>query len=80
MAFAMHLAGPQGQSTDGARLTERSRPVSYGRLAIELTIDRSKFCTKPFTLRGNQLLAVDTELLDYYCQDHSKDAIHAVRK
>ena len=82
MAFAMAPSASWNRRgnplTDAARLTERLRRVSYGRLGIELTIDDSQAYTKPFTLKLNQVLAVDTELLD--CQDNEKDAIHAVRK
>lgn len=62
--------------TDSARLTERFRRVNFGRLEIELTVDDSKAYTHPWTVTLNQILAPDTDLLDYYCQDNEKDAVH----
>jgi len=66
--------------TDAARMTERFRRVSYGRLEIELTVDDPKAYTKPWTVTLNQLIVLNTELLDYYCNDNEKDVQHAVGK
>jgi hypothetical protein len=62
--------------TDAATMTERFRRVNYGRLEIELTITDMKAYTKPWTIKLNQLIVPDTELLDYYCQDNEKDVKH----
>jgi hypothetical protein len=66
--------------TDAAKMTWRFRRVNYGRLEVELTVDDSKAYTKPWTVKLNQLLVLNTELLDYYCNDNEKDAQHAVGK
>jgi hypothetical protein len=66
--------------TDAARMTERFRRVNYGRLEIELMVDDPKAYTKPWTITLNQLIVLNTELLDYYCNDNEKDAQHAVGK
>jgi hypothetical protein len=66
--------------TDAAAITERFKRVNYGRLEIDVTIDDPKAYTKPWTVRLNQLLAVDTDLLDYYCMDNEKDAQHVTGK
>jgi hypothetical protein len=60
--------------TSAARLTERLRRVNYGRVEIELTVDDPKAYTRPWTVRLTQVLAPDTELLDYHCMDNEKDA------
>ena len=62
--------------TDAARITERFRRVNYGTLEIEMTIDDPKGYTKPWTIRVTQILAPDTELLDYICRENEKDAAH----
>ncbi|MBZ5577675.1 MAG: hypothetical protein LAP40_14025 [Acidobacteriia bacterium] len=66
--------------TEAAALTERFRRVNYGRLAIDLTVDDPKAYTRPWTVTLNQILALDTDLLDYYCMDNEKDAQHVVGK
>jgi hypothetical protein len=62
--------------TEAARITERFRRVNYGTLEIELTIDDPKAYTKPWTIRVTQILAPDTELLDYICLENEKDVQH----
>src|SRR5579883_1940192 len=62
--------------TDAASLTERFHRVNYGRLEIDLTVNDPKAYTKPWTVRLNQVLAPDTDLLDYFCMDNEKDALH----
>jgi len=66
--------------TDAANVTERFRRVNYGRLEIEVRVDDPKAYTRPWSAMLNQVLLVDTELLDYYCLDNEKDAKHAVGK
>jgi hypothetical protein len=62
--------------TDAAKMTERFRRVNYGRLEIEVTIDDPKAYTKPWTVKLNQAIILNTELLDYYCLENEKDAAH----
>jgi hypothetical protein len=66
--------------TDAARLTERYRRVSYGRIEIAVTVDDAKAYLRPWTATLTQVLAVDTELLDYHCMDNEKDANRLVGK
>jgi hypothetical protein len=62
--------------TDAARVTERFRRVNYGTLEIELTVNDPKAYTKPWTIPIKQILAPDTELLDYICLENEKDVRH----
>jgi hypothetical protein len=62
--------------TDAARVTERFRRVNYGTLQIEITVDDPKAYTKPWTIQVKQIIAPDTELLDYICLENEKDAAH----
>jgi len=66
--------------TDTAKITERFRRVSYGSLEIELTIDDPKAYTHPWTVKLNQLIVLNTELLEYYCLDNERDGTHMVGK
>lgn len=61
-------------------MTERFRRVSYGRLEIDLTIDDAKVYTRPWTVTLVQKIVLDTELLDYHCNDNEKSAPHMVGK
>lgn len=63
-----------------ARITKRFRRVNYGTLEIELTIDDPKAYTKPWTITVTQILAPDTELLDYICLENERDVRHLEAK
>jgi len=62
--------------TDAARITEKFRRLNYGTLEIELTVDDPKAYTKPWTIKIAQILAPDTELMDYICLENEKDVRH----
>jgi hypothetical protein len=66
--------------TDAAKLTERFRRVNYGNLEIEITLDDPKAYTAPWTVRLNQFIVLNTELLEYFCQENEKDLPHLVGK
>jgi hypothetical protein len=62
--------------TDAAKVTEKFRRLNYGTLEIELTVDDSKAYTKPWSIKVKQILAPDTELLDYICLENERDVRH----
>ncbi len=66
--------------TEGARLTEKFRRISYGKLQIDVTVDDLKAYSAPWTVRLNQFLALDTDLVDYICNENEKDIPHLVGK
>jgi len=66
--------------SEAAKMTERYRRVNYGRLEIELTIDDPRTYTRPWTVTLAQRIVVDTELLDYHCNDNEKSAERLVGK
>jgi hypothetical protein len=66
--------------TDAARMTERFRRVSFGRLEIDVTIDDPKAYTRPWTVTLVQRIVLDTDLLDYHCNDNEKDTAHMIFK
>jgi hypothetical protein len=66
--------------TDEAKITERFRRPSYGKLEIELTVDDPKAYTAPWTVKLHHSIVVDTELLTYICLENEKDLLHMVGK
>jgi len=66
--------------TDAAKVTERFRRVNYGKLEIEVTVDDAKAYTRPWTIKLNQFLVLDMELLDYICLENERDIPRLVGK
>jgi hypothetical protein len=66
--------------TDAAKVTERFRRLNYGNLEIEFTVDDARAYTKPWTVKLNQYIVLNTELLDYICLENEKDTSHLVGK
>ena len=62
--------------TSGAKITERFRRVTYGRLEIDITIDDPKAYTRPWTVRVNQRLAADEQLIEFVCNENERDSKH----
>jgi hypothetical protein len=62
--------------TEAAKVTERFRRPNFGNLEIEVTVDDPKAYTKPFTVKVNQRIMVDTELIEFICEE--RDATHYV--
>jgi len=61
-------------------VTERFRRPNYGNLEIEITVDDPKAYTAPWTIKLNQHIALDTDLLEYSCIENEKDLSHLVGK
>ncbi len=62
--------------TDAAKVTEKFHRLNYGTLDIELTVDDPKAYTRPWSIKVTQILAPDTELLDYICLENERDVRH----
>ena len=58
--------------TSAGKLVERFRRPNFGTLEIDVTIDDSKAYTRPWTVRVNQRLLADTELIEFVCQENQK--------
>jgi len=65
--------------SSAARVTERIRRPSFGSLDIDVTIDDLKVFTKPWTVGLHMRPLLDTEMIDFMCQDNNKDIEHLVR-
>jgi hypothetical protein len=66
--------------TDAARLTERFHRASFGRMEIELTVNDPKAYTRPWTVKLNHIIKLDTDLLDFVCIENEKDTHHLLVK
>jgi hypothetical protein len=62
--------------TEQAKTIERIRRPNYGNLEVEITIDHPKAYTAPWTVKLNQPLVLDSELMDYYCLENERDSVH----
>jgi len=58
--------------TEKAKVTERFRRVNFGTLEIDVTIDDPKAYTKPWTVRLNQRIMPDEELIEFICLENQR--------
>jgi hypothetical protein len=66
--------------TSAGKMTERIRRPSYGYLETEITVDDPKAYTKPWTVKVNHRIMLDTDLIEFVCQENEKDAPHLTGK
>ena len=62
--------------TENGKLIERFHRPDYGHLDIDVTIDDPKAYTKPWTVTVHQRIMLNTELIEFVCQENEKDAPH----
>ncbi len=58
--------------TDQGRIIERFRRPSYGTMEIDVTIDDPSAYTEPFTVRVNHRVMVDTDLIEFICNENEQ--------
>ena len=58
--------------TTQATITERFRRPNAGTLEVDVTIDDPKAYTRPWTVRVNQRLLADTELIEFVCMENNQ--------
>jgi hypothetical protein len=66
--------------TGSGRMIERIRRPNYGSLLTEVTVEDPKAYTKPWTVKLNHRIMLDSELIEFICQENEKDAPHLVSK
>jgi len=54
--------------------------LNYGNLQIDVTIDDPKAYTKPFTVRVEQRIMPDAELIEFICNENDTSPKHMVGK
>ena len=58
--------------TGRGKMTERFRRLDYGTLQVDVTIEDPTAYTRPFTVRVNQQLFPDAELIEFICNENEK--------
>lgn len=58
--------------TSRGKMTERFRRTSFGNLQIDVTIEDPSAYTRPFTVRVQQRLTLDEELIEFICNENEK--------
>jgi hypothetical protein len=53
--------------TSSGKITERFRRPTFGRLEIDVTIEDPEAYTEAFTVRVNQRILLDTDLIEFVC-------------
>ena len=66
--------------TNTGKMTERFRRVDFGHLEIAITIEDPKAYTRPWTVKFNQRLLLDTDLIEFICNENEKSDAHLVGK
>ncbi|WP_428098620.1 hypothetical protein [Candidatus Rariloculus sp.] len=58
--------------TDAATVTERFTRPSFGRMEIDITVDDPRAYTEPWTVRVNQEIMVDEDLIEFVCLENQR--------
>jgi hypothetical protein len=58
--------------TEAATVTERFRRPSFGRMEIDVTVDDPRAYTEPWTVRVNQSIMLDQELIEFVCLENQR--------
>jgi hypothetical protein len=66
--------------TEALRMTERYRRRDFGHLDLEVTLQDPGAYARPWTIAVKAELAADTELLEYVCNENTRDLEHWVGK
>ena len=66
--------------TESGKIIERFHRLDYGHLEIEVTIDDPKAYTKPWTVVVHQRVLLNTDLIEFVCQENEKDQPHLAGK
>jgi len=66
--------------SSSGKVIERFRRINIGTLEIEITVDDPKTFTKPWTVKLNQSLMPDTELIEFICDENNRSLSHLVGK
>jgi hypothetical protein len=58
--------------SEQAKITERFRRPTFGHLQIDFTVDDPKAYTKPWTVRIDQRILPDQELIEFICNENQQ--------
>jgi len=60
--------------TTTGKMTERMRRPNFGTLQTDITIEDPKAYTKPFTVRVNHRVMLNTDLIEFICGENEKSS------
>ena len=63
-------------TTEALQVTERYRRKNFGTMEIQITIDDPKAYTKPWTVTEEVRLVLNTDLLEFICNENNRDLAH----
>jgi hypothetical protein len=66
--------------TEAGKMTERFRRLNYGNMEIDITVDDRKAYTKPWTVKVHHRIMLETDLIEFVCQENERDARHMTDK
>ena len=58
------------------RMVERMRRMDYGHMEVEVTLEDSKYYSRPIVFRYRQTLVPDDDLLEWVCTENERDGVH----
>ena len=62
--------------SEALHLTERFQRADFGHMEEQITFDDPQTFTRPFTIKVQQRLQVDTDLLESFCSENERDIVH----
>jgi hypothetical protein len=62
--------------SDQLHLTQRFRRKDFGHMEIEMTFEDLQVFTRPVTVKSNQVLIPDTEVMESFCAESEHDLEH----
>jgi hypothetical protein len=62
--------------SDQLKMTERFRRPTFGQLQVDVTIEDPKVFAKPFTVRVYRNLLVDSEMIEFICNENEQSTDH----
>jgi hypothetical protein len=62
--------------TSSGKMTERFKRVDFGHMNIDVTVEDPKAYTKPWTVTIKQRILLNTDLIEFICNENEKDAQH----
>ena len=73
------IGRPAYAHSEALRVTERYRRRDFGHIDLQMIVDDPKTFVRPWSMNIELVLAPDTEMLEYVCNENEKDRQHFVR-
>jgi len=73
------LDGRGHPHSEDLHITERYRRRDVGHLDVEFTIEDPKTYNKPISFKVTHLLELDSDIIEYFCNEGEKDFVHIVK-